>query len=138
MLLMTSFNFGKNNAKLPGSTTLEEIRLVMWSRLRDPLPSYSIGFPVATILRKISLKSISIWQLVHNCFFRYSYIPIIGPIFVDDVPNQRGGINFLKCMFPLQFQRQADLKRQIFHVHGFLVPTASPFPFQIRLPTSAH
>ena len=28
--------------------------------------------------------------------FRYSYIPVMGPIFVEDLPNQRGGISILR------------------------------------------
>nr|CAH0104379.1 unnamed protein product [Daphnia galeata] len=51
----------------------------MSSRLLGPFLSHSIGFPVATISRKV-----------------YSYIPIIGPMTVDDLPNQPGGISFLR------------------------------------------
>ena len=76
---------------------------------RVPFLSHSIGFPFATISRKFHeqtryvsfcLNQSDQGAFNHKIFllrlFINSYVPIIGPMLVDDFPNQRGGISYLR------------------------------------------
>jgi hypothetical protein len=78
----------------------------MPSSLRDPFLSHLTGFLFATISRNYSgyyvlnlARNHTVMHLFSSLItpYRYSYIPMTGPnMVVDDLPNQRGGMTFLR------------------------------------------